>query len=71
MIFNYSKLKGRITELFGDQRSFAKAIGMGIPTLSNKLNNKSGITQEEVLRMSKALQIDHSDLYFFFFCTEN
>lgn len=67
MKFNYSKLKGRITELFGDQKKFAKAIGMGIPSLSNKLNNKCGITQEEVVRMGEALGIDQRDYYLYFF----
>ena len=67
MSFNYSKLKGRIAELYGNQQKFARVIGMGIPTLSNKLNNKTGITQEEVIRMSKALKIALPDIYLFFY----
>ena len=36
--YDYSKLKGRITEKFGTQSEFLKAITMSEPTLIKKLN---------------------------------
>ena len=37
-VFDYSKLRGKIKEVFGTQAKFAKAMGMSTVTLSAKLN---------------------------------
>lgn len=67
MIFDYSKLRGRIIEMFGTQCNFAKAIGLSERTLSCKLNNKIPFTQPEIILISKLLKIHMSDLNEYFF----
>ena len=39
MAFDFSKLRGKIKEVFGTQEKFAKAMGMSSVSLSAKLNN--------------------------------
>lgn len=41
-MFDYSKLKGKIKEVFGTQSAFAKAMGLSGVSLSSKLNNITG-----------------------------
>ena len=48
MAFDYSKLRGKIKEVFGTQDKFAKALGISRATLSLKLNNISEFTQQEM-----------------------
>lgn len=35
--FDYSKLRGRIKECFGTEKSFAKELGLTAPVLSSRL----------------------------------
>lgn len=70
MVFDYSKLKGRIVEVFGTQGNFAKAAGMSERTLSCKLNNKVPFTQPEMLLFSELLKINTSNLDEYFFAPE-
>ena len=44
MSYDYSRLLGRITEKFGSQRAFAKAVGMSENSISRKLTGKETIT---------------------------
>ena len=41
IMYNYSKLKGRVTECFDTQENFANAMGMSRVSISQKLNNIS------------------------------
>lgn len=67
MKFNYSKLLGRIKEKGFTQESLAIAIGMSVPTMSLKLNNKSFFTQPEIRKICDLLDIpaDRIGEYFF------
>lgn len=67
MSYDYSKLKGKIKEKYETRDRFAKALGIGLSTLSLKLNNKAEWSQEE---MRITLQLlgetpDSIDAYFF------
>lgn len=53
-MYDYSKLCGKIREIFGTQEAFAYGMGMSTTTLSNKLNNKVQWTQRE---MKKAVRL--------------
>ena len=69
ILHNYSKLVGRITEKFGTQAEFAKAMKLSERSISLKLNNKIEWKQDEILRASKLLgfpQIEISDYFFKF-----
>lgn len=67
--YDYSKLKGRITEKLGTQRAFAKAMGMSERTCTLKLNNRAHFTQPEIHRACKPdiLDIECVDIPAYFF----
>lgn len=67
MIYDYSKLLGRIVEKVGTQAKFAEMLGRSERTISLKLNNKISWTQEEMLSACKILKIDLSDIHLYFF----
>ena len=67
MAFNYSKLRGRIREVFGTQDRFAEAMGRSNTSISQKLNNKSEWTQKEINRAVEVLGIDDVDIPAYFF----
>lgn len=67
MAFNYSKLRGRIKEVFGTQERFAKAMGLSTVSLSAKLNNAVPFTGPEMNKVCELLGIcvDFIPIYFF------
>jgi len=66
--FDYSKLRGKIREVFGTQNDFAKAMGFSNASLSAKLNGKVEFGQNEIGRALSVLQINGSnELYEYFF----
>ena len=67
MKYDYSKLKGLITEKFGSQRNFAKAIGFKETTLSMKLQGKSHFSQSDITRICKCCDISLQDVGDYFF----
>lgn len=67
MSFNYSKLLGRITERYGTQYNFAKAMGMSEHSLSVKLNNKVPWKTTEIVKMTELLDLDTDDIPSYFF----
>lgn len=65
--FNYNKLRGRIIEICGNQKTFSKAMGMNQPTLSHKLRNNRKWTQEEILKATEILAIPDNEVLSYFF----
>ena len=65
--FDYSKLKGRITEKCGTQRAFADLLGITEGTLTSKLRGYSYFTQDEIYRSMRILDVEltKATLYFF------
>lgn len=68
MMFNYSKLLGKIKERGFTQTDFAQKIGMSPTTLSLKLSNKASFKQEEMKKASELLNIDTTEIGTYFFC---
>lgn len=68
--FSYDKLRGKIREVFGTQDRFAEALGMSKSTLSQKLNNCSEFTQQEMMDSMKLLNQNLSQLDEYFFTPE-
>ena len=64
-MYNYSKLKGRIIEIYGTQAKFAEELGMRKGSFSNKINNKRNFTQDEITKAIGLLSIDNPIPYFF------
>lgn len=67
MAFDYSKLRGRIREVFGTDSKFAKAMNMSNQTLSAKLNNKVPFTQNEIRKSCILLKIEDDQIPAYFF----
>ncbi len=67
--YNYSKLKGRIKEVCGTQDALASRIGLGRVTLSQRLNNISNFSQDEIAKMTKELNIPNEEIPAYFFTT--
>ena len=54
-IYDYSILKGKIVEKIGSRRELAEKLGINETTLSNKLNNKTYFSREEMKKICKIL----------------
>lgn len=70
MAFNYSKLKGKIIEVFGSQSEFAKAMDWSERTLSLKMNGKVPWKQPDILKAISLLNLSESDIQEYFFTME-
>lgn len=64
---NYSKLKGKIKEVYGTQNAFAKVMGISTVSLSAKLNNLVGFTQAEINKACELLEIPVALITVYFF----
>lgn len=64
---SYSKLRGKIKEVFGKNENFANALGMDLSSLSAKLNNKSPWKREEIEKACDILGICIEDVHLYFF----
>ena len=67
LIFDYSKLLGRIKEKGFTQETFAEAIGISKATLSLKLSNKAYFKQNEMDKACLVLGIDKAEIGAYFF----
>lgn len=67
MIYNYSKLLGRITEKLSTRACFSEKMGLSERTISLKLNGKIGWKQEEIIKACEILSIDAQDIPEYFF----
>ena len=65
--FNYSKLKGRITEICGTQKAFAEQLGITEGTLTSKLLGYKYFSQDEILRSLEILGISAGRTTDYFF----
>jgi len=67
MAYDYSKLSGKIKEVFGTNAAFAKAMGLSERSVSAKLTGKVGWKQAEIEKACKVLSIpkEEIDKYFF------
>ena len=64
---NYSKLRGKIKEVYGSQDAFATAMGMNPSTLSAKLTGKTDWTSREVELACQLLGIPLEEMHLYFF----
>lgn len=66
-VFDYRKLNGKIVEVFGSQKEFAKAMGISVASVSNKLTNKAYFTQKEIEKAADVLDIGKGAISTYFF----
>ena len=64
---SYSKLRGKIKEVFGTQDAFAEAMGMSTVSISHRLNGKLEWKTSEIFRACEVLGIplEENATYFF------
>lgn len=67
MSFNYSKLKGRITEVYGSQHNFAAALGKYDAYVTRILKGAAFLSSVEIETWAEALNIDASEILSYFF----
>lgn len=67
MKFNFRKLRGKIIEKYGSIENFSKAYGKSKQAVSMKLNNKIAISSEDIIKMSKMLDINRDEIGDYFF----
>ena len=67
MSFDYSKLSGRIREMYGTQSNFVKALGMSERSLSLKIGGKRAWTQAEMDKAIACLKLNSQDIPDYFF----
>jgi len=70
MDFDYSKLRGKIREIFKTQSAFAEAMGMSTTSLSVKLNNNVEFSQKEIEKAVELLKIEKEEIPAYFFTLE-
>lgn len=68
MLYNYSKLLGKIKEKGLTQSQIASAIGKNESTLSAKLNGKFSFTVVEIDAICALLDIGCNEIGSYFFC---
>ncbi len=66
-VVNYMFLKDKIQKVFKCNANYAKALGISNQELSNKLNNKSQFTQEQIIASIKLLELSENDVHACFF----
>lgn len=64
---DYSKLRGRIKEIYGSEKKLAEEMRINPTTLSRKLNNPNGLKTKDVQIMMEMLQIKPQEIYDYFF----
>ena len=68
MLFDYSRLKGRIKEKCDTQFNFARMMGLSNATMTAKMHGKSSFSQSEIVKAAEILDINPSDVPSYFFC---
>ena len=67
MKYDYNPLRGKIREVLGSESNLATVIHMNRSTLSQKLNNLSGFTQQDMVDILEALKEPYCKAGFYFF----
>ena len=68
--FEYAKLRGKIKEVFGTEKSFAAELGTTSTTISLILNNKAEFTQSAIIKSAEKLGIEPEQISDYFFTTK-
>ena len=66
-MFDYSKLSGRITEIFRTKERFAQYLGISASAVSRGLSGKYTFSQTTICKWANALKIPFSEIGIYFF----
>ena len=70
VVFDFSKLMGRIIEKYGTYTAFADAFGMKKNVLSSRLRNKTYFQPDEMLRACELLDLPVASIPLYFYTLE-
>lgn len=65
--YDYSKLNGKIVEVFGTKKKFAQSMDLSEKSISAKTTNKRGWQQPEISKACELLQIPSDEINSYFF----
>lgn len=71
LVFDFSKLKGRIVEKVGTQKELYQLLGWSNSTLALKLANKTRFSGKDILDICKILEIPNEEIGTYFFTLAN
>ena len=64
---DFSKLIGRIAEKFGTRTAFCNDLGKTPEWLSRRLNGQTEFGSDDIIEVTKVLEIDPRDIGVYFF----
>lgn len=67
IIYDYSKLLGRIKEKYGTRENLVKEITISSTSLNLRLNNKLKFDQQDIKELCIALDIEEEEIPDYFF----
>jgi len=67
MTLNYNPLRGKIREVVGTEKAFAKAVGISRASLYSKMNMTTEFTTSEIMRSCEVLGIPKEEIWKYFF----
>ena len=67
MAFDYSKLNGKIVEVYGTQYNFAEAMELSERSISLQLNGKRNWKHKEIVKACELLHIEIQQMPAYFF----
>lgn len=70
MRFDFSKLRGRIVEMYGTNASFAEAMGQSKAWLSVRINNVVHWAADDIMKACELLHIPAEEIPIYFFTPE-
>lgn len=66
-MFDYSKLLGKIKEVYGTQEAFAEAMGVSLSAINLRLNGKVEWKAPDIAKACELLHIPLEDAHLYFF----
>ena len=66
-MYDYSKLSGRIVEIFGTRYKFAEAMGWSERTLARKMSGNRDWKQPDIFKAVRLLKLTVDDIPDYFF----
>ena len=65
-MMDYSKLRGKIVEVFGSQYAFAEAMGMSAAAIGQRLNGKTQWSAPEMVKGCDVLGVPLEEVHLYF-----
>lgn len=67
MAKTFNKLRGKIIEVYGSQKDFAKALGISEQSVTAKLNKRTDFSQGDIIKWCSLLGIAKEEINHYFF----